>query len=282
MMVEMANSKKLHLEALIQGGFEDLQLAQSKHLTPTNYVDLVNKGKAEIEKGSFSKVVLSRTKEIAFDSSKTIETFAALCKKYPNAFVHLSSSPLGTWLGATPELLLFKKGNEAKTVSLAGTKKKEEEGWGEKELEEQDIVTRFIQNGIQSKVENIHVSSQATVQIGPIAHIKKEIAFEHEGHAKEIIEMLHPTPAVCGMPKADSLNFILKNEGYDRELYTGFLGPVGANNNCSLFVNLRCMQVFENKARLYLGAGITKDSDAEAEFEETENKSKVLLSVMGL
>lgn len=281
-MVEMVASKKLQTEELSQGGFELPQLVQSKDIAPLNYVQLVNKGKEEIAAGSFTKVVLSRQKEIAFNSSKTIETFAALCKKYPAAFVHLSSTSFGTWMGATPELLYSKKNGQGKTVSLAGTKKKEEEGWGEKEVEEQDIVTRFILSGLKPFVKNIRLSKQNTVQIGPIAHIKKEIVFEHEGNDKDIIEMLHPTPAVCGMPKEHSREFILENEAYDRKLYTGFIGPMESTNACSLFVNLRCMQVFENKAHLYLGAGITKDSEAEAEFEETENKSKVLLSVLGL
>jgi len=279
-MLEMTHSKKLNFDELSQGGFELDQLVQPKDFKKSDYVDLVKKGIAEIKAGSFSKVVLSRQKEITYNSANVVKTFALLCKKYPNAFVHLSSSKFGTWMGATPELLLSKKGNIGKTVSLAGTKKKEQEGWGEKEIEEQDIVTRFIVDNLNIEVENIQVSNQATIQIGPIAHIKKEIVFEHEGSLEKIIEKLHPTPAVCGMPKNASRAFILENETYDRELYTGFIGPMDANNNCSLFVNLRCMQVFENKSHLYLGAGITKDSDAEAEFAETENKSKVILSVI--
>ncbi len=279
-MLEMTHSRKLSFEELSQVGFVLNQLAQAKDYETRDYVQLVQEGITEIKARSFSKVVLSRKKEIEFESANIVQTFASLCKKYPNAFVHLSSSKLGTWIGATPELLLSKKGNIGITVSLAGTKKKEQEGWGEKELEEQDIVTRFIIDSLNTDVKNIRVSNQATVQIGPIAHIKKEIAFEHEGNVKRLIEKLHPTPAVCGMPKNASRAFILENETYDRELYTGFIGPMDANNNCSLFVNLRCMQVFENKGHLYIGAGITKDSDAVAELEETENKSKVLLSVI--
>ena len=280
-MVEMNSSKTLHLEELSQGGLQDFHLAPSENSQLPDYVQLVKKGIEHINKGAFSKVVLSRKKEIAIDSTKAIKIYAELYKKYPDAFVYLLTSPLfGTWIGASPELLLSKSGDKNKTVSLAGTKKINEEGWGAKEIEEQDIITRFILENLASEAQNIHVSALGTASIGPISHIKKEISFEHNGSPKTIIDILHPTPAVCGMPTGFSKEFILNNEGYNRSLYTGFLGPVKSNRDLQLFVNLRCMQVFQNKAQLYLGAGITKESEANKEFEETESKSKVLLNVL--
>lgn len=95
-----------------------------------------------------------------------------------------------------------------------------------------------------------------------------------------MLELLHPTSAVCGMPKNKTKEFIVAKEQYDRELYSGYLGPVNMNNRTNIFVNLRCMQVQENFAILYAGAGITGDSDPEKEWRETEIKMDTLLQFL--
>ncbi len=91
---------------------------------------------------------------------------------------------------------------------------------------------------------------------------------------------MHPTPAVCGIPLDSAKQFIKQTEGYDRKYYTGFLGPCNVNGKTNLFVNLRCAELFANNINLYIGGGITKDSIPEKEWEETELKSKTLLSVL--
>jgi isochorismate synthase len=117
----------------------------------------------------------------------------------------------------------------------------------------------------------------------------------------DIIVRLHPTPAVCGLPKESSKSFILENENYDREFYTGFLGELNftsekkRNSNSrnvengayraikkstELFVNLRCIQIVDALAFIYVGGGVTKDSDSEKEWEETINKSHTMLRVL--
>ena len=102
---------------------------------------------------------------------------------------------------------------------------------------------------------------------------------------KEIVQLLHPTPAVCGLPKEIAKEFIIENEPYDRGFYTGFLGEL----NCSftnkkassdLFVNLRCMEIKNSQAHLYMGCGITKDSIPEKEWEESVNKSMTMKMVL--
>jgi isochorismate synthase len=95
-----------------------------------------------------------------------------------------------------------------------------------------------------------------------------------------MLKLLHPTSAVCGMPLESAREFLRANEGYDRQFYTGYLGPVNVKGESHLFVNLRCMQLFSKKAILYAGAGVTIDSDAEKEWEETEMKLDTLLSAI--
>ncbi|HLV50467.1 MAG TPA: chorismate-binding protein, partial [Flavobacterium sp.] len=89
---------------------------------------------------------------------------------------------------------------------------------------------------------------------------------------KNLIQNLHPTPAVCGLPKKEAFDFIWENEGYNREFYTGFIG-IEKENMKDYFVNLRCAQIFQNQIQIYVGGGITAESNPEKEWEETELKS---------
>jgi len=95
---------------------------------------------------------------------------------------------------------------------------------------------------------------------------------------------LHPTPAVCGLPKNEAKSFILENENYDRKYYTGFLGELNSDvngiNTSSLYVNLRCMEIAKDEAIIYVGGGITKDSIPEKEWEETVRKTATMKKVL--
>ena len=82
------------------------------------------------------------------------------------------------------------------------------------------------------------------------------------------------------MPKLSAINFINANEGYNREYYSGFLGEFRMQEQTNLFVNLRCCEIENNLITIYVGCGITKDSQAVKEFIETENKAKTILSVL--
>jgi isochorismate synthase len=269
---------------------------------------LVQKGIEAIENREFKKVVLSRT-EVVQTQLIAIEIFKNLLKKYETAFVYLWFHPeTGIWLGATPETLLNVERNKFKTMALAGTqsfKGTMEVNWGEKEIEEQQIVTDAILENLENKVSGtIHKSEPYTSKAGNLLHLRTDIQGKLDsGKSKvnSLISALHPTPAVCGLPKESAKKFILKNEGYDREFYSGFLGElnmkkeVKRNSNrknqenqayasiikqTSLFVNLRCMKLEAGKAHLFIGGGITKDSNAIGEWQETVNKSHTIKSVL--
>ena len=97
---------------------------------------------------------------------------------------------------------------------------------------------------------------------------------------KKAIQLLHPTPAVCGLPKEIAKAFIDTYEGYNRSFYTGFLGELNRDFASDLFVNLRCMQIENNQAHLYMGCGITKDSNPEKEWKESVNKSMTMKRIL--
>ena len=101
------------------------------------------------------------------------------------------------------------------------------------------------------------------------------------GRLWELVDAMHPTPAVAGQPKDDAINFIKKLEPHDRDYYTGFLGPVSENEEVDLFVNLRCLKITPGYLSLYVGGGITLESDPADEWDETRWKADSLLNILG-
>ncbi|MDZ4846763.1 MAG: chorismate-binding protein [Chitinophagales bacterium] len=259
--------------------------------TKKEYCDGVEQIISEIKKGTLQKGVLSRVHlENVQEGFSSVELFKRLVKIYPNACAYITYIPhTGLWIGATPELLLQTEDNELRTVSLAGTKKVEggrSFNWGLKELEEQKIVTDTIKACLEKYFPNrVETSAPATVIAGPMEHLKTTFKVNAEKHKineaiDALINDLHPTPAVAGMPKQAALDIIRKTEKHNRDYYTGFLGPVNIEEKTSLFVNLRCLEVLDKHLALYVGAGITAASDPDAEWEETKLKTKTLLNVL--
>lgn len=252
-------------------------------INESEYLDQATAFIAELENQHLNKAVFSRIKAIDFEGKKASSLFEELCTAYPTAFVYLVSSQLfGTWVGATPETLLEVNTSTFKTMSLAGTKKAADETpWREKETLEQRYVTDFILNEIQ-KVENVDVALNGPYAFvaGPVKHLRTDVQFSSEMlNGLKLAQVLHPTPAVSGLPRTEALELIASLEQHDRGFYTGCIGWT-SDNKSRLYVNLRCCQIQEQKAYLYLGGGFTIDSKPNEEWEETENKSKTLLNIL--
>ncbi|GAA4237250.1 chorismate-binding protein [Postechiella marina] len=272
------------------------------------HIALIEKGIRAIEDDAFKKVVLSRKETVAVSKNNPITIFKKLLHKYTSAFVYCWYHPkVGLWLGATPETLIKIEGNRFSIMALAGTQSFSETTnvvWKAKEQQEQQFVTDFIVNNISPFVEQTKISETETVKAGNLLHLKTMISAQLKSsmfNLKSIISVLHPTPAVCGLPKQEAKDFILKNEHYNREFYSGFLGELniettvaprsGKRNienrayavkrkSTQLYVNLRCMQLKNSEATIYVGGGITKTSHAESEWEETVAKSLVVKSIL--
>ena len=244
---------------------------------------LVSNGIEAIHKGVFEKVVVSR-KLVLQESIAVSKSFQNLIANYPTAFRYLFFHPkVGLWMGATPEQLVKINTNQFETVALAGTQLYSENVvWETKEFEEQQFVIDYIVAKVQDKATNLKVSNVKTVKAGNLAHLKSIITGELTTglNAIDLVKTLHPTPAICGMPKENTIAFILKNENYSRTYYSGFLGEWNNDKQSDLFVNLRCLEVEENKINIYVGCGITKDSNPEKEFIETENKSMTMRNIL--
>lgn len=234
----------------------------------------------------FQKIIFSRIETIHLQTGDLFQLFMTLKELYPNAFVYLFNLPnIGCWMGASPEVFVNQQGGELQTVALAGTQRDlgislESVTWGEKEIEEQAIVERYIENILQQQKVNYQKTAPYTARAGKLLHLKTKFRFQPNKNFSQFLKQLHPTPAVCGIPKKAAMQFILNHEKHDRAYYSGYLGPVNIRQETNLFVNLRCMQVFKDKFALYVGGGITADSDPVREWDETEIKSQTMADVI--
>lgn len=248
----------------------------------TTYFEQFKSLKEAIHQGDFEKIILSRTK-IVPTSKNGLSLFERLNQTYFSTFNYLISNPeIGVWMGATPEKLLSVNGVNVETMSLAGTKTTKEH-WTPKEEEEQRLVTETIVHHLtETACQQITCKGPETLLAGPIEHLHTKISatMSLPTQWKTVLTALHPTPAVCGLPTQAARQYIPKLEGYNRKFYTGFIGMLTPETK-NFFVNLRCMELFEKEAKLYIGGGITAPSEAEAEWNETERKAGTLISVLG-
>ena len=236
--------------------------------------------------GQLRKVVLSRVTE--YPTAKIFQPgrfLQVLMEANPDAFVYLVRMPgIGTWTGATPEVLFRMDDNEAETVALAGTQPVERYKWTEKEIKEQRIVMDYIEELLfREKVQNYEREGPFTIHAGNVVHLKTTYTIPRsrvEGIIGRLIAGLHPTPAVCGLPRSKAYQLITKVEKHDRGFYSGFLGPWNLKGSAQLFVNLRCAEIFSDRFSLFIGGGLTAESKPASEWEETVRKSKTLLSIL--
>ncbi|MEY4383590.1 MAG: Isochorismate synthase [Bacteroidota bacterium] len=263
------------------------------------FIEWVAKSIEAIQQGHFQKVVLSRTDETLLPAFDLYEAFLKLAKAYPNAFVSAFFIPEqgAIWLCATPEVLVQQNAEGIfKTVSLAGTQtaldpqgnpiSPQQASWTQKEIEEQAFVSRYIiecfkRIRLREYVEN----GPKTVLAGNLMHLKSEFLVDTKtlgvAHlATNMLEMLHPTSAVCGTPKVEAMGWIAQAEKHDREMYAGFLGPIGFEQSVNIFVNLRTVKIKNQQATFYAGCGITEDSIPEKEWEETSMKCRTLKGIL--
>ena len=250
------------------------------------FINLVDFSIKLLDKGILEKVVLSRVETI--DKPKFIfnELLNNLFLSTNNSFRYIWYHPkIGFWIGSTPEKLLSIKNKTMETVALAGTKKIVDginRVWNNKEIEEQKYVKDYILKSLSKNVHNISYKDTDNVQSGELLHLNTLISGNLKSFSdyKNIIQSLHPTPAVCGIPLNESKQFIDNNEYYNRKYYTGYLGIINEQKQyLSLFVNLRCAELTQSKINIFVGAGITRDSNSNNEFQETFHKTQIIKKV---
>lgn len=281
------------------------------------YLKLIEQALQQIAQSPLNKVVLSRPIDMPIFPQAPWAIFSQMIHLYPSAFCYFLYHPeiQAHWIGATPERLVSIQQQDFLTMSLAGTRLASHterplaepspecfppfpptgnaqshkpnplaQGWGEKELQEQRIVTESILQSLEHKAKNLSTSPVQTVQAGLLQHLCTQIRGTLLPNVSplQLIQALHPTPAVCGYPTLLARAFILQYEGYDREFYTGFCGLSNFFNNqqFDIFVNLRCAKLGQNTARLYVGGGVLQGSDPQQEWQETQNKASTIARIL--
>lgn len=248
-------------------------------LKKNTYIDHIEKVIQKIHNKDLYKVVISRRFKVPVVKDLN-KTFLELCDVYRDAFVFwLSTEEFGTWIGASPELLLHRKEDKVSTFSLAGTRPKDTLlPWDKKNLHEQKIVTRYITDVFARHGMTVKQKKTSTKNAGHIEHLLTEIEADISPDTDIItfLKDLAPTPALCGVPKHKAMKLINEIEG-DRLLYGGYCGPITGNKDFNLYVILRCAFIGKNYTTIFAGGGITKDSIPEKEWEETEKKLAILL-----
>lgn len=237
-----------------------------------------------LRENSFDKLVLSRSQTIirAAEFSPAAAFFKA-CREYRYSYVYLCHTPqTGTWLGSTPEIILSGENGAWQTVALAGTQPLLDgelpTEWDDKNRKEQAIVAGYIRQQLNALGIQPEESKPHPVRAGALSHLKSDFSFSIPDNKKlgDLLRRLHPTPAVCGLPKEKSYRFILENEGYDRRYYSGFIGWIDPEKRSDLYVNLRCMNIHPSRFTLYAGGGLLASSEPESEWLETEAKMQTM------
>lgn len=268
-----------------------LPVNQNASTTKEEFTSQVEKAVDAIREGDLYKVVLSKCKVIQKPEGFRPELFfKKLCDAYPHAMLYHWQLPgVGSWMGATPEPLMKEQAGRIYTVSLAGTQLYQGQAlddvcWRAKEIAEQAIVSRFIVQLLDKMgVEEMGISGPQNFLAGNLVHLNTGFSFLADNlrvSRAKFISALHPTPSVAGLPRDESLQLIRSLEQYNRSYFSGLLGPLQVGGETHLYVNLRCMQLFDRELVLYSGAGITENSDPEKEWYETENKMKTLLNIL--
>ena len=274
---------------LVDSGFRESRgQVPDSHISQEYAIDFAN-FHSQLVSGTFRKIVLARcADETSPDDIPPLELFQRACMLYPRMFIALvSTEKSGCWLTATPEILLEGKAEAWRTIALAGTMKLEGEQlngegetvrWSTKNIQEQRIVATYITECLEQFTGDFHEEGPRTVRAANLVHLRSDFTFvlPDNQHLGNLLHTLHPTPAVCGLPKRETFEFITHNEHTPRRYYSGFMGMLDPAAETHLYVSLRCMNIEGNRYHLYAGGGLLKDSQEEQEWAETEAKLETM------
>ena len=297
--------KYADLRAQVEQILDDAQQRQSvKSGSKTHYmIDFAN-FHSQIATGHFSKIVLARCCHLPNLGGKSpLALFVKACQLYPRLMVALVAAPrCGAWIVASPEVLLDSDGSFWRTMSLAGTMRLSEDQlsfdeppspmshgdenekitWSIKNIQEQRFVSTYITESLEQVATDIEEYGPYTMRAGNLVHLRSDFHFTISDTRRlgELLYVLYPTPAVCGLPKDAARDFIRKNEFAPREYYSGFMGMLNPEAETHLYVSLRCMRINRDGFSLYAGGGLLPDSNLETEWAETEDKMDTMRALI--
>jgi len=260
--------------------------------SPESWCALVEAATKAMADGSLRKVVLAReivvTADVPFDAPTILER---LRTTYPGCHLYRVDG----FVGASPALLVSRAGDIVRSHPMAGTAARSGDPSTDARLAAALLASTKDREEHQITIDMVHdtllnwcsyVDYEAEPSIVPVANVQ-HLATLVEGRLSqpapsvlELVDALHPTPAVCGSPRETALAFIRANEGFDRGRYAGAVGWVDGRGNGSWAVSLRCADLDGTTARIYAGNGIVGDSDPVTELAETRSKLQAMLSAL--
>jgi isochorismate synthase len=248
---------------------------------------------AAIRAGVLSKLVLARAMDLT--TGVPIEPFdlvARLRSRYPSSRVFGWSIGQRAFIGASPELLIAREGSRFWTTPLAGSAPRgttaDEDRIlsdrllaSEKDRAEHTVVVDDILGRLRTIADALDLPPGPVVQrFATVQHLATQITGTSGATVLDLVDALHPTPAVGGSPTGDALAFIDKAEGLDRGWYAGGVGWASPSGDGEISLALRCALIHDDTARLFAGNGIVAASSAAAEFEETRLKLRPILDLL--
>lgn len=249
----------------------------------SDWLNLFSKIHEKFQDQSFRKIVPARKVTIDLQDDLDIVGFFKKVIKESNYNYMIRTSERSAFMGSTPERLLLFEDNLFQTEAIAGTRPRErahELFESEKDLYEHNLVVEDIIEKLKPFSDKIKSEKTALVDAKNLAHLKTKIsATPQSTNIFNIIESLHPTSAVCGMPKRESINFLRESESFDRGLYAS---PFGVFNRkfTDIAVAIRCCHVEKSRIDLFSGVGVVPQSDPEMEWKELEQKIQPYLDLL--
>lgn len=246
------------------------------------------------------KVVLSRLIDIETDTPVDLDTLLnRLISQNPTSYnFHVPLPDGGSLVGASPELLLRKSGNNFSSLPLAGSARRNRENLqcdseigarllrSSKDRHEHGLVTQAMRDVLQPRSRSLTLSDTPELITTPtLWHLATPIYGQIKDrldNALSLACLLHPTPALSGFPHDVAQKLIAELEPFDRELFGGIVGWCDAEGNGEWVVTIRCARVCGNQVRLFAGAGIVPASSPESEWRETGVKLSTMLNVFGI
>lgn len=273
-------------------GWPATPLPAAAHSDRAAWTAAVEQALDRIGDGRLAKVVLAR--EVTADLRRPLKVATVLAKlrrEQPACFTYAA----GNYVGASPELLARRRGLDVVSRPMAGTVAQGGTPGDDRRLvaamaasPKEQAEHRLVVDDVRSKLDLLGHRSPETegpdvVRLSTVAHLATTVRCrlgDPATSALDVAALLHPTPAVAGVPQAAALAAIAELEGFDRGLYAGPVGWVDARGDGDWAVALRGATLDGTRARLVAGAGIVACSDPDAEWEETEAKLAAMRSAL--